>query len=144
MTGWVRNGWMGTSAKAGFLQSDVATRAAVNHAEFGQPDLLNAALKVALQRIGIAAIADHPEIAVLIVTPLAEEILRGSNRQRNQEDEAHDAEGANAVPEQSLPERREFFFHDRRILITSDRHPMNPATARRTTIPARGKMYRWR
>ncbi len=105
----------GNIRQAGFFQPDVATGATVDYAKFGQPDLLNAALEVALQRVGIAAVADHPEIAVLVVTPLAEEILRGSDRQRDQKDQADDAEGAHAVSEQFLPERRKFFFHDRRI-----------------------------
>ena len=95
----MRNGWLGTSARLGFFQSDVATGAAVDDAEFGQPDLLDAALEVALQRVGIAAVADHPKIAVLVVPPLAEEILRGSDRQRGQENQADHAERAHAVPE---------------------------------------------
>src|ERR1700686_336427 len=85
--------------ETGFFQPDVATGAAVYDSEFGQPDLLDPAVKVALQRIRIAAVADHPEIAVLIVPPLAEEILRRSNRQRTQEHQAHHAERTNAVAE---------------------------------------------
>ena len=144
----------GNIRQAGFFQADVATGAAVDYSEFGEPDLLDAALEVALQRVGVAAIANHPEIAVLIMTPLAEEILRGSNGQRAQENEADDAERAHAVPEQSLPERRKFFFHERRILMTSlidifmndisMNVCINPATARRRPSPARGKMCRWR
>jgi len=78
----MRAEWLvGNIGEAGLFQSHVATGAAVDHAEFGQPDLLNAALEVALKRIGIAAVADHPQITVLVVTPLAEEIFRGSDRQ---------------------------------------------------------------
>ncbi len=133
----------GDIGKAGFFQSDVAAGAAVDHAEFGQPDLLDAALKVPLQRVGVAAVADHPEIAVLVVPPLAEEILRRSDRQRSQEDQADHAERAHAIAEQPLPERRKFFFHERRILMNLC-IVMNPATARPKPSPARGKMCRWR
>ncbi len=90
---------VGNIREAGFFQSDVATGAAVDHAEFGQPDLLDAALEVALQRVGVAAVADHPEIAVLVVPPLAEEILGGSDGERREENEADHAERAHAVPE---------------------------------------------
>ena len=81
-------------------------------AEVGQPDLLNASLKMALQRDRIAAVANHLQIAVLIVTPLAEVVFRGSDRKRNQKHQAHHAEGTNAIPKQLLPERFELFFHE--------------------------------
>ena len=45
--------------EAGFFQTNVAARAAVDYAEFGQPDLLDPSLEVALQRDGIAAVANH-------------------------------------------------------------------------------------
>src|SRR5579864_7113214 len=67
--------------QSGFLQSNVATGATIDHPEFRQPDLLDASLEVPLQRVRFAAVADHPQIAVLIMPPLAEEILRWSNRQ---------------------------------------------------------------
>src|ERR1017187_5560533 len=35
--------------EAGFFQTNVATRAAVDHAEFGQPDLLDPSLEMPLQ-----------------------------------------------------------------------------------------------
>ena len=107
-------GLVGNVGEAGLFQSDVATGAAVDYAEFGQPDLLNAAVEVALQRVGVAAVADHLEIAVLVVPPLAEKILGGSDRQRAEEDQAHHAKRAHAIAEESLPERRKFFFHERR------------------------------
>src|SRR5580698_7074379 len=92
-------GLIGNIGEARLFQSDVATGAAIDHAEFGQPDLLQAALKMPLQRVGVAAVADHPEITVLVMTPLAEEIFRGSDSQRAQKNQAHDAERAHAVPE---------------------------------------------
>src|ERR1035438_3631903 len=109
---------VGNVGKAGFFEPDVATSAAVDNAQFGQPHLLASAPEVALQSVGIAAVANHTEIAVLVVPPLAEEILGGSNGQRRQEDEADHAERAHAVPEQPLPERRKLFFHERRILMS--------------------------
>src|ERR1700688_4767134 len=51
--------------KAGFFQADVTTGAAVGHAQFGQPDLLNPALEMTLQRDRIAAVGNHLLIAVL-------------------------------------------------------------------------------
>src|SRR5581483_4601222 len=114
---------VGNVCETRFLQPDVATGAAIDHPEFGQPYLLDAALKMPLQRVRIAAIADHPEIAVLVMPPLAEEILRWSNRQRDEENQAYHAESSHAIAEQLLPERRKYLFHDRRTL-------MNLATAR--------------
>src|ERR1039458_10023910 len=58
--------------EAHLFHANVATGAAVDHAEVGQPDLLNPALKMALQRDRITSVADHLQIAVLIMTPLAE------------------------------------------------------------------------
>src|SRR5271166_2726429 len=102
--------------EARLFHSNVATRAAVDHTELGQPDLLNPALKMALQCHGIAAVADHLQISVLIMTPFAEVVFRGGNRERSQKNQAHHAEGANAIPEQLLPQRFEFFFHERDFL----------------------------
>src|SRR5690348_10577095 len=95
----------------------MAARTTVDDAKFGKPDLLDPALKVTLQRISFAAVANQTEITVLIVTPLAEKVLRRSNRDRHKEDHADNAEGTNTVSEESFPERRKFFFHDRRILM---------------------------
>ena len=85
--------------QARFFQSHVATGAAVGDAEFGQPDLLNAALKMALERDRIAAVADHFLVAVLIVAPFAEMIFGGGDGERNQKHKADYAEGANAISE---------------------------------------------
>ena len=41
--------------EAGFLQSHMASRTAIDHAEIWKPDLLNSALKMALQGNRIAA-----------------------------------------------------------------------------------------
>src|SRR5579863_9061990 len=85
--------------QGGLLQCHVTTGATVDHAQFWQPDLLNASLKVPLQSIGLAPVADHTEIAMLVMPPLAEEILRGSNRHRHQKYQAYNAEGTHTIPE---------------------------------------------
>src|ERR1022692_1643150 len=121
--------------EAGFFQSHVATGAAVNHAEVGEPDLLNPSLEMALQRDRIAAVGNHLPIAMLIMTPLAEVVFRGGDRERKQKYQADHAERANTIPEQLPPQRLEFFFHERIKTL---------ATARPRTSPARGKMCRWR
>ena len=89
--------------EAGFLQTNVATRAAIDDAEVGQPDLLNLSLEMALECNRIAAVANHLQIAVLIMPPLAEVVFSRSDRQRSQEHKAYHAERANAIPEQCLP-----------------------------------------
>src|SRR5215467_3659424 len=82
----VRNHWMfavwlyGNVSEARLFQSDMATGAAINDTQIRQPHLLNTSLKVPLQGIGLAAVPDETEISVLIVPPLAEEVLRRSNR----------------------------------------------------------------
>ena len=85
--------------EAGFFQTNMATGAAVDHSEIGQPDLLNPSLKMALQGHSIAAIANHLQIAVLIVTPLAEVVFRGSDGKRNQKHQTDHSKRANAIPE---------------------------------------------
>jgi hypothetical protein len=95
----------------------MAACATIDYAKFGKPDLLYPTLKMTLQRIGLAAVANQAQITVLIVTPLAEKVLRRSDRDRHQEHDANDTERSYAVSEEFLPERRKFFFHDRRILI---------------------------
>ena len=86
-------------SEAGLLQTNVAACTAVDHAELGQPDLLNPSLEVALQRDRIAAVTNHLQIAVLIVTPLAEVVFRRGDGERNQKHQADHAEGANAISE---------------------------------------------
>ena len=52
-------GLRGNITQAGFFQSNVATGTAVDHAQFREPDLLNPAGKMPLQRVGIAAVANR-------------------------------------------------------------------------------------
>ena len=80
------------------------------------PRYMNAAGKMPLQRVGIAAVANRFQVAMLIMAPFAEEILRRRDRYRQEKDHADAAKGAHAVSEQFLPQRRRFFIHDRRIL----------------------------
>ncbi len=103
-------------AQAGFFQSNMATGTAIHYAKIGEPDLLDTAGKVPLQRIGIAAVANRFKIAVLIMAPFTEEILGRRDRDGRKKDHTDHAKGAHAVSEQFLPQRRRFFIHDRRIL----------------------------
>ena len=83
-------------AQAGLLQSDVTGGAAVHHALIGQPDLLDAVLHPLLQRDCFGAPANQVLVLVLVVAPLAEVVLGGHDRQRNQEHDADHAESAYA------------------------------------------------
>src|ERR1039458_9078451 len=74
--------------EARFFYTNVATGAAVDYAQVGQPDLLNPSLEMALQRVGVAAVADHLQIAVLIMAPLAEVVFRGGDGERKQKHQA--------------------------------------------------------
>src|ERR1700687_2622747 len=136
----MRNCWMRAEGlhvyviEAGFFQTNMAARTSVDHSEVGQPDLLNPSLEMALQRDRIAAVTNHLQIAVLIMTPFAEVVFRGRDRQRSQKHQSEHAEGANAVPERLLPERLESLFHERIKTL---------ATAKPRPIPARGKMCQW-
>src|SRR5215469_195118 len=57
--------------QAGFLLRNVTGRAAIDDTEFRQPHLLKIALEVPPQSSRIAAAADHPQVALLIMPPLA-------------------------------------------------------------------------
>ena len=70
----------GNIRQAAFFETKVATGTTVNHAKFREPDLLNAAGKVPLQRVGVAAVANRSQIPVLIVAPFAEEVFRRRDR----------------------------------------------------------------
>src|SRR5712692_9444602 len=87
-----------------FLQSNMARRAAIHHSELRKPDLLNAVLEMALQSDGLAAAANQGQVLFLIMTPLAEMVLGGSNGQRNQQQQADHAKGVNGITEQRLPQ----------------------------------------
>jgi len=69
--------------EAGLFQPDVASRAAIDRSELGQPDLLDAAVKVALQRYRISPAPYQRQILALVVAPFTEVILSRSDGQRN-------------------------------------------------------------
>ena len=84
ITGCRRNGCVLTSARLASFKSDVATRAAVYHAEFGQPDLLDSVWKwrcSVTASLRLRIILRYP---MLVVTPFAEVVLSRCNGQRNQ------------------------------------------------------------
>src|SRR5215472_7689975 len=74
--------------EARFFQSNMATAAAIGDAQFGMPDLLDPRLEMALQGDSIAARADHPQVALLIVTPLTEVVFRRCDSQQRQQNRA--------------------------------------------------------
>src|SRR5579872_3048215 len=83
--------------QAGFIQSDVASLAAVHDTEFGMPDLLNSALEVPPQGDSFAAAANHAEVRLLIMAPFAEMMFRRGDGERQQEDDADHAERAHRI-----------------------------------------------
>src|SRR5205085_5956718 len=85
--------------QTGFLLADVTRSAAINHAQLRKPYLLNAALEVALQSHGFSAAANQSDIAFLIMAPLAEIVLSGRNRQRDQKQNADHTESSNGITE---------------------------------------------
>ena len=97
--------------EAGLVQSEVAGGAAVDDAEFRQPDLLNAAWKCRCSVTASLRFADQPQVAVLIVAPLAEVILGGRDRQREQQQNRLTTPKARTVsPNNCLPQRRKVFL----------------------------------
>src|SRR5579864_29246 len=77
--------WLSTDVdQTGFFLADVTRSAPINHAQLRKPYLLDAALEVALQSHGFSTAANQSHIAFLIMTPLAEAVLSGRNRQRDQ------------------------------------------------------------
>jgi hypothetical protein len=87
--------------QARLVEARVATLAAIHHAEIREPYLTDAALKMALQRHGIATVVDQAEVLLLIVTPLAEMILGRSDGQSYEQEKAYHAEGADGIVQQN-------------------------------------------
>ncbi len=79
MGGCGPEGLRGHVAEAGLLHRDVARGATIDHAEFRNPGLMDSALKAALERKGVVAAANQPEIASLIAIPFAEMIPVGND-----------------------------------------------------------------
>jgi hypothetical protein len=92
--------------EARLFQSNVATGAAIDGADFGKPYLMNAAFKVALQSDRISAAANQLQVLMLVMTPLTEMILGWSDGQGDQQQYADHAKGANGISEECFPERR--------------------------------------
>ena len=135
----MRAKWLSRNvSERGFFQPNVATRAAIDDSEIWQPYLLNAALEVPLQSVGLAAVANHAQISVLVVPPLAEEILRRGDGQRREKNHADHTECADAIAEQRLPDRSQFFSHVCRVLRIK-----SSATAVPRPNRVLGRMYRW-
>src|SRR5579863_1210722 len=91
--------------EAGLRQRRMTGGAAVHHAQFRQPDLLQAALKAPGQSSGVAASPDQSQILFLITEPLPEIILGGNHRQQQQKRRAERAESTGAIAPQKLPRR---------------------------------------
>src|SRR5438045_5912438 len=69
-------GLAGHVTQARFFQSNVATGTAVHYAKIREPDLLNAAGKMPLQRVGIAAVGNRFQVAMLIMPRFARAMRR--------------------------------------------------------------------
>jgi hypothetical protein len=65
-------GLLALVGQAIFLEGNMASGAAVSDVLFGNPDLLNAALKVFLEPRGVRALLNQFPVLALVVTPLAE------------------------------------------------------------------------
>ncbi len=90
------------------FQSDVAGGAAIHDPKLRKPYLLDALVKVALQRYRLSPAPNQREIFVLVAAPFTEVILRRCNGQRYQQQQADHAEGAHRMAEQRLPQGRQF------------------------------------
>src|SRR5579871_1362257 len=71
--------------------------AAINHTQLRYPDLLDTTLKMSAQCDRVAAIANQPQVLVLVTAPLAEEVLCRGDGQHHQQHHAGDAERTNRV-----------------------------------------------
>ena len=127
ITGCLRKGCCVHVGKAGLLQAQVAGGAAIDNAQFRQPDLMNARLEAAAQADRIAAIVDQREIVALIAVPLAEVVLCRRNGQRQQQDQADDAECPHRIAEERLPRRGKIFSY--RLHLTPPGQDPGPAWA---------------
>lgn len=96
--------WLcGDIGKTRFLQSHVASGAAINNSKLRKPDLLDPAVEVALQRDRVSPRPNQGQILFLIVAPFTEVILRRCDGQRNQKQQADRAKSSNRMAEQRLP-----------------------------------------
>jgi len=79
--------------QARLSQAGMAGLAAIDHTKIGQPNLLDPAPEMPLQRDRIATIENKPQILLLIRVPLTEVILGRCHGQRQQQQNAHHPEG---------------------------------------------------
>jgi hypothetical protein len=82
-----------------FFEANVTRSATIRDPNIRMPNLLNARLKVALQRDRFATGADHPQVAFLVMPPFAEVILCGRNREQYEQNRAHDTKRAQGITE---------------------------------------------
>jgi len=96
--------WLGSGVRQTiFLERYVAGGAAVHNVLLGNPDLLNAALKAALQAGGVWALRNHLTILPLKMAPLAEEIPGGSDGSDDRKQYADGSKTARGRAHQKLP-----------------------------------------
>src|SRR5208282_911454 len=67
-----------------FLQSGVASGAAIDDSELRKPDLLDSVVEVALQCYRLSTAPNQRQILFLVVAPFTEVIFRRGNGQRDQ------------------------------------------------------------
>ena len=113
--------------KTRFFQSKMACRAAIDHAQFRQPDLVDAGLEAAAQADGVSAIADQRKVVALLRMPLAEVVLCRRDGQRQQQAETDDAECPHRIAEQGPPRRGKKLSY--RLHLTPPRQNPGPAWA---------------
>jgi hypothetical protein len=78
-----------------FGHSHVTRRAAIDHAKFRQPDLLNSPGEMVLQDRAIGARGNKLPVLALGMPPLIKEVFGRSNRQSNQKQQARPSKTTN-------------------------------------------------
>src|SRR5579864_94316 len=90
--------------EARFLQGHVAGCATVHHALLGNPYLVDAAFKSPPQTRRIRPCADQPQIVLLVMAALTEEVFGGSNGGDDRQQHAHRRKPSRSCSHEETPD----------------------------------------
>src|SRR5215472_11711743 len=86
---------------------DMTALTAIDHTKLGNPSLANACMKIADQ-VAALPLAGQFDVRLLVMAPVAEIVLSGCDRKRNQQSQAYDAESREFARRRATAERCEF------------------------------------
>src|SRR5215469_3934025 len=101
----------------------MTTLTAIDNTKLGNPSLANACMKIANQ-VAALPLAGQFDVRLLVMAPVAEIVLSGCDRKRNQQSQAYDAESREFAKRRATAERCEFISIVHSVLHgTTHDHP---------------------